>query len=233
MQNDYISSFQPTMKDHCSSIGTAPAGPPFLAMQHRLDPKYISVCLLPDESYQKLAVETMEELDWCLDQLETIQTYRSVSDMASNKVRRQLVYSHFTSALLQNLSFVTFIFIKVLQSLFVWDFSVCVRRVVFIAFHIHVLFQSLVSQSFVGISMRCNKEDFTLYCGILQTLLMAIVHTKMIILSSFTHPHAIANLCAHKRRYFEECLQSNCFGPHWHPLCFLFIQCKSMVTGTV
>ena len=36
----------------------------------------------------KLAVETMEELDWCLDQLETIQTHRSVSDMASLKVRR-------------------------------------------------------------------------------------------------------------------------------------------------
>uniref|UniRef100_A0A3B1KAN5 Phosphodiesterase n=1 Tax=Astyanax mexicanus TaxID=7994 RepID=A0A3B1KAN5_ASTMX len=45
---------------------------------------------LSDESYQKLAVETMEELDWCLDQLETIQTYRSVSDMASNKFKRML-----------------------------------------------------------------------------------------------------------------------------------------------
>uniref|UniRef100_A0A6Q2XH06 Phosphodiesterase n=1 Tax=Esox lucius TaxID=8010 RepID=A0A6Q2XH06_ESOLU len=43
-----------------------------------------------NESYQKLAVETMEELDWCLDQLETIQTYRSVSDMASNKFKRML-----------------------------------------------------------------------------------------------------------------------------------------------
>lgn len=52
-----------------------------------LGPDYMSVCLLADESYQKLAMETMEELDWCLDQLETIQTYRSVSDMASNKVR--------------------------------------------------------------------------------------------------------------------------------------------------
>ncbi|KAJ7986312.1 hypothetical protein DPEC_G00338620 [Dallia pectoralis] len=49
-------------------------------------PPITRVCL-PDESYQKLAMETMEELDWCLDQLETIQTYRSVSDMASNKVR--------------------------------------------------------------------------------------------------------------------------------------------------
>ncbi|XP_026051090.1 cAMP-specific 3',5'-cyclic phosphodiesterase 4B-like isoform X3 [Carassius auratus] len=45
---------------------------------------------LSDESYQKMAVETMEELDWCLDQLETIQTYRSVSDMASNKFKRML-----------------------------------------------------------------------------------------------------------------------------------------------
>ena len=52
-----------------------------------LGPEYMSVCLLADESYQKLAMETMEELDWCLDQLETIQTYRSVSDMASNKVK--------------------------------------------------------------------------------------------------------------------------------------------------
>ncbi|GCC29892.1 hypothetical protein chiPu_0008335 [Chiloscyllium punctatum] len=42
------------------------------------------------ESYQKLAMETLEELDWCLDQLETIQTYRSVSEMASNKFKRML-----------------------------------------------------------------------------------------------------------------------------------------------
>lgn len=52
-----------------------------------LQPNYMSVCLFAEESYQKLAMETLEELDWCLDQLETIQTYRSVSEMASNKVR--------------------------------------------------------------------------------------------------------------------------------------------------
>lgn len=40
-----------------------------------------------DEQYVRLAMDTMEELDWCLDQLETIQTHRSVSDMASLKVR--------------------------------------------------------------------------------------------------------------------------------------------------
>uniref|UniRef100_A0A669AVN8 Phosphodiesterase n=1 Tax=Oreochromis niloticus TaxID=8128 RepID=A0A669AVN8_ORENI len=55
-----------------------------------VQPDYMSMCLLADESYQKLAMETMEELDWCLDQLETIQTYRSVSDMASNKFKRML-----------------------------------------------------------------------------------------------------------------------------------------------
>lgn len=33
-----------------------------------------------------MARETLEELDWCLEQLETMQTYRSVSEMASHKV---------------------------------------------------------------------------------------------------------------------------------------------------
>ena len=41
----------------------------------------------PDESHVvKLSVETLEELDWCLDQLESMQTHRSVADMASSKV---------------------------------------------------------------------------------------------------------------------------------------------------
>lgn len=40
-----------------------------------------------EENYMKMALETIEELDWCLDQLETVQTHRSVSDMASLKVR--------------------------------------------------------------------------------------------------------------------------------------------------
>ncbi|XP_027714247.1 cAMP-specific 3',5'-cyclic phosphodiesterase 4A-like, partial [Vombatus ursinus] len=40
---------------------------------------------LSEETYQQLARETLEELDWCLEQLETMQTYRSVSEMASHK----------------------------------------------------------------------------------------------------------------------------------------------------
>ncbi|XP_028569499.2 3',5'-cyclic-AMP phosphodiesterase 4C-like isoform X2 [Podarcis muralis] len=45
---------------------------------------------LPEDASQKLAVETLEELDWCLDQLETLQTRHSVSEMASNKFKRML-----------------------------------------------------------------------------------------------------------------------------------------------
>uniref|UniRef100_A0A7N6A3F2 Phosphodiesterase n=1 Tax=Anabas testudineus TaxID=64144 RepID=A0A7N6A3F2_ANATE len=51
----------------------------------------VCVCLsFPEETYQQMARETLEELDWCLDQLETIQTHRSVSEMASNKFKRML-----------------------------------------------------------------------------------------------------------------------------------------------
>ncbi|XP_030631711.1 cAMP-specific 3',5'-cyclic phosphodiesterase 4D isoform X2 [Chanos chanos] len=45
---------------------------------------------LPEEPFQKLAVETLEELDWCLEQLETLKTRHSVSEMASNKFKRML-----------------------------------------------------------------------------------------------------------------------------------------------
>ncbi|XP_072320195.1 3',5'-cyclic-AMP phosphodiesterase 4C-like [Eucyclogobius newberryi] len=53
------------------------------------------VCMSPrpslsEQQYQQLALDTLEELDWCLDQLETIQTHRSVSEMASNKFKRLL-----------------------------------------------------------------------------------------------------------------------------------------------
>lgn len=34
----------------------------------------------------RLAMDTIDELEWCLEQLETVQTHRSVSDMASLKV---------------------------------------------------------------------------------------------------------------------------------------------------
>ncbi|XP_072775491.1 3',5'-cyclic-AMP phosphodiesterase 4C isoform X1 [Taeniopygia guttata] len=45
---------------------------------------------LCEDAQQKLSRETLEELDWCLDQLETLQTRHSVSEMASNKFKRML-----------------------------------------------------------------------------------------------------------------------------------------------
>jgi len=39
-----------------------------------------------EEELDRLASSTLAELDWCLEQLETIQTHRSVSDMATSKV---------------------------------------------------------------------------------------------------------------------------------------------------
>ena len=47
---------------------------------------YIKMMMLTDEQQQKMSVETLEEIEWCLDQLETLQTHQSVSDMASSKV---------------------------------------------------------------------------------------------------------------------------------------------------
>lgn len=50
-----------------------------------------------EDAYMKMAMETMEELDWCLDQLETIQTHRSVSDMASLKVSSGFIVENLRS----------------------------------------------------------------------------------------------------------------------------------------
>ncbi|KAL0979644.1 hypothetical protein UPYG_G00187700 [Umbra pygmaea] len=54
------------------------------------NPPPITKTSFTEEAFQKLATETLEELDWCLDQLETIQTRHSVGEMASNKFKRML-----------------------------------------------------------------------------------------------------------------------------------------------
>ena len=52
--------------------------------------KQMMLCCSEESCNVRLAVETLEELDWCLDQLESMQTHRSVSDMAANKFKRML-----------------------------------------------------------------------------------------------------------------------------------------------
>ena len=54
----------------------------------------VFVLCASDEEFDKLAATTLGELDWCLEQLETIQTHRSVSDMATSKVS---LFSSFVS----------------------------------------------------------------------------------------------------------------------------------------
>uniref|UniRef100_A0A3Q1K4B2 Phosphodiesterase n=1 Tax=Anabas testudineus TaxID=64144 RepID=A0A3Q1K4B2_ANATE len=55
----------------------------------------VDLTITPDkynhaEPHQQLAIETLDELDWCLEQLETLKTRHSVSEMASNKFKRML-----------------------------------------------------------------------------------------------------------------------------------------------
>lgn len=59
-----------------------------------------STSAAPTGLSSKLAMETLEELDWCLDQLETIQAHRSVGDMATSKFKRMLnkELSHFSES---------------------------------------------------------------------------------------------------------------------------------------
>ncbi|KAM7534848.1 hypothetical protein Aperf_G00000117659 [Anoplocephala perfoliata] len=56
---------------------------------HSEDPRRIPGTA-EDESQSGLAMETLEELEWCLERLESIQTHRSVSDMASSKFKKML-----------------------------------------------------------------------------------------------------------------------------------------------
>lgn len=68
-------------------VGDPLPGPSTGPLKRTLTDPMPSCLAQAEEAYQKLATETLEELDWCLDQLETLQTRHSVSEMASNKVR--------------------------------------------------------------------------------------------------------------------------------------------------
>ncbi|NXN41483.1 PDE4D phosphodiesterase, partial [Rhinoptilus africanus] len=68
--------------------GLSPAALGMLDPDPRPVPRIPPPWLPPaEDAHQKLSRETLEELDWCLDQLETLQTRHSVSEMASNKER--------------------------------------------------------------------------------------------------------------------------------------------------
>lgn len=65
------------------------------------------------EPVQQFAQETLDELDWCLDQLETIQIHRSVSEMASSKVRfKNLEFKNFQKVVKCLLGVLCFIILR-------------------------------------------------------------------------------------------------------------------------
>ncbi|UJR27977.1 hypothetical protein I4U23_009235 [Adineta vaga] len=57
----------------------------------------VAAATATDDNTLTQAISTLEELDWCLEQLETMQTHKSVSDLASLKFKRMLnkELSHF------------------------------------------------------------------------------------------------------------------------------------------
>ncbi|ODM92889.1 cAMP-specific 3',5'-cyclic phosphodiesterase [Orchesella cincta] len=88
VRNNYITLTN--VPTHRSRRSSSSAGGPSPQPKHNVG----------DDNYTKLALETLDELDWCLDQLETIQTHRSVSDMATSKFKRMLnkELSHFSES---------------------------------------------------------------------------------------------------------------------------------------
>lgn len=48
----------------------------------------MGMCTVVGEQNDQLAEDTLEELDWCLDQLQRMQTHRSVGELATDKVNR-------------------------------------------------------------------------------------------------------------------------------------------------
>ncbi|NXJ58605.1 PDE4D phosphodiesterase, partial [Spizaetus tyrannus] len=81
-----LGAAQPTAGARGAVAGTLRV-PPCRVAVPSADPLPSRWVPLAEDAHQKLSRETLEELDWCLDQLETLQTRHSVSEMASNKER--------------------------------------------------------------------------------------------------------------------------------------------------
>lgn len=78
----------------------AASGQPQQQPQQARAAAFMRVEQLDEETMHRLTVDTLEELDWCLDQLEAIQAHRSVGDLATSKFRRMLnkELSHFSES---------------------------------------------------------------------------------------------------------------------------------------
>ncbi|CAF2816287.1 unnamed protein product [Rotaria sp. Silwood2] len=84
-----LTHIPPDRAKRSSQLGCAQAASPNFAK--------VTTTTTPDDNSLSQAIATLEELDWCLEQLETMQTHKSVSDLASLKFKRMLnkELSHF------------------------------------------------------------------------------------------------------------------------------------------
>lgn len=67
---------------HCIPIGSARLALGWIGSDRQVSR------VRADPAAAEQAVEVLEDLDWCLEQLEAVQTHRSLSELASSKVRR-------------------------------------------------------------------------------------------------------------------------------------------------
>ena len=77
-------------QNHCQSTARTPTNWNANHSCQYDQAEQMMLCCSEESCNVRLAVETLDELDWCLDQLESMQTHRSVSDMAANKFKRML-----------------------------------------------------------------------------------------------------------------------------------------------
>ncbi|CAF0948329.1 unnamed protein product [Rotaria sordida] len=84
-----LTHIPPDRAKRSSQLGCAQAASPNLSK--------VTTTTTSDDNSLSQAIATLEELDWCLEQLETMQTHKSVSDLASLKFKRMLnkELSHF------------------------------------------------------------------------------------------------------------------------------------------
>ncbi|CAF0822980.1 unnamed protein product [Rotaria sp. Silwood1] len=84
-----LTHIPPERAKRSSQLGCAQAASPNFSK--------VTTTTTSDDNSLSQAIATLEELDWCLEQLETMQTHKSVSDLASLKFKRMLnkELSHF------------------------------------------------------------------------------------------------------------------------------------------
>ncbi|CAF0826342.1 unnamed protein product [Adineta ricciae] len=92
-----LTHIPPERAKRSSQHNSAQAASPILNKVTMTSAAPAAAASITDDNALTQAISTLDELDWCLEQLETMQTHKSVSDLASLKFKRMLnkELSHF------------------------------------------------------------------------------------------------------------------------------------------